>query len=257
MSDALLELDGVSKTYRSRGGYRVKALDDVSLKVEAGRTTAIVGESGSGKTTLSRVALRIEREDAGSVRFHGRGVAYSRGRGGRGTAGKVQAVFQDPYGSFNPRFTIRRSLAEPLHVIGVDGEEAERRSRDALAFVGLPADSLDRYPDQFSGGQRQRICIARAIAPDPELIVLDEPTSALDVIVQAEIIDLLLRLQEERGIGYLYISHDLATVRHIADTIAVMHSGRIVEQGDATDVIEHPREEYTRHLIGSIPNIRL
>ncbi|WP_160319037.1 ABC transporter ATP-binding protein [Bifidobacterium aesculapii] len=250
----LLSLDHISKSYRGRGGYRVQALDDVSLDVAKGATTAIVGESGSGKSTLSRIALRIEHEDSGDVRFHGERLAYSRGRG---VAGKVQAVFQDPYGSLNPRFTIRRSMLEPLHVIGVDGDEAERRIRDALSFVKLPQDSLDRYPDQFSGGQRQRICIARAIAPDPELIVLDEPTSALDVIVQAEIINLLLRLQQERGVAYLYISHDLATVRHIADAIAVMHSGRIVEQGDATTIIDDPQEAYTRQLLNSIPDIRL
>lgn len=256
MSDTeeLLTLQHINKTFRSRGGYRVQALQDVSITVNRGRTLAVVGESGSGKTTLSRVALGIEDSDSGAVLFHGKPLDAKHAKRQHG---RIQAVFQDPYGSLNPRFTIRQSLYEPLHANGIGKDEADLNIREALDFVKLPQDSLDRYPDQFSGGQRQRICIARAIAPNPELIVLDEPTSALDVIVQAEIINLLLRLQQEKHIGYLYISHDLATVRHIADEIAVMHSGQIVEQGPASDIIEHPQHDYTQKLLASIPNVQV
>ena len=252
LNDELFSAEHMSKAYTSRGGYHVQALNDVSIQIQRGKTLAVVGESGSGKTTLGKIVLQLEAPDSGTIRFHG-DVLHAHSH--KTHTGKIQAVFQDPYGSLNPRFTVQQALLEPLRVLKIKHEEAVERVHNALELVQLPVDSLQRRAHQFSGGQRQRISIARAIVSQPELIVLDEPTSALDVIVQADIVDLLLQLQETTHVSYLYISHDLATVKHLADSIAVMHEGRIVEQGSSEQIIEHPQHEYTAALINAIPQI--
>jgi peptide/nickel transport system ATP-binding protein len=245
-----------------RGVFRrtvghVKAVDGVSLAIREGRTLALVGESGSGKTTVGKAILQLVRPTGGSVRHEGEELTrLSRGALKRHRA-SLQIIFQDPYASLNPRLRIADVLAEGMRSLGVGASDAERASRiDALLEqVGLPAQAKSRYPHEFSGGQRQRIAIARALAVEPRLIVCDEPTSALDVSVQAQILNLLGSLQERLGLAYLFITHNIAVVEHLAHEVAVMQSGRIVEQGTAAQVLRAPRSEYTRALLAAVPRL--
>ncbi|GAB6940338.1 dipeptide ABC transporter ATP-binding protein [Isoptericola variabilis] len=259
-AEPVLALDGVRKEFAlPRGAQRrtLVAVDDVSLAVGRGRTYALVGESGSGKTTTARLALRLERPSAGRVVFRGQDVTAARGRELRTLRRGFQVVYQSPYASLDPRFTVEQVIAEPLRAYGV-GDRAERadRVRALVEDVALPADVLRRGPRELSGGQRQRVAIARALALRPDLVVLDEPVSALDVSVQAQILELLVRLQAEHGLAYLFISHDLAVVRQVADEVGVMQRGRLVEQGAAERILLDPQQDYTRELVAAIPGRR-
>lgn len=229
------------------------AVDSVSLTVEAGRTLGLVGESGCGKSTLSRSVVGISPIADGSILVEGTDVSAMREEDLKRVRASVQYVFQDPYASLNPRRTIRQSLTEALAFRGIGGPELEAAARSLVEQVGLRPEHLDRYPHAFSGGQRQRIGIARALAREPRTLVLDEPVSALDMSVQAQIINLLEKLQNELGLGYLFIAHDLSVVRHLSDTVAVMYLGRIVEYGDVADVYGNPQHPYTTALLSSSP----
>jgi oligopeptide/dipeptide ABC transporter ATP-binding protein len=258
MSSApLLHLDRVSKTFSS-GLWRrthVPAVREVSITLARGETLGVVGESGSGKSTLARLALRLLAPTSGEVRFGGEAITSLSERALRPLRKRMQIVFQDPYASLNPHHTVRAIVSEPLLVHGLAKRErdAEPRVRELLDRVGLGADALDRLPSAFSGGQRQRIAIARAIALEPELLVLDEPTSALDVSIQAQVVALLEDLQRERGLAYFFISHDLALVEHMAARIAVMYLGRVVEEGPRSAVVLAPRHPYTAALLAAVP----
>ncbi|HEY3549757.1 MAG TPA: ATP-binding cassette domain-containing protein [Gaiellaceae bacterium] len=232
----------------------VKAVDGVSFEIEEGQTLGLVGESGSGKSTTAYAALQLLRPTAGSVGFDGRELTRLRGETLRQTRREMQIVFQDPYASLNPRMTVGRIVAEPLQAHGI-GTRRSRRASVArlLELVGFDPAYTNRYPHEFSGGQRQRIGIARALALNPKLIVCDEPVSALDVSIQAQILNLLKDLQRDLGLTYLFIAHDLAVVRAMSDTIAVMHEGRLVEQGPAEQVYTRPQTDYTRALLAAVP----
>jgi ABC-type oligopeptide transport system ATPase subunit len=232
----------------------VKAVDGVSFEIEEGQTLGLVGESGSGKSTTAYATLQLLRPTSGSVGFLGRELTRLGGADLRRARREMQIVFQDPYASLNPRMTIGRVLAEPLQTHGI-GTRRTRRASVArlLELVGLEPSYVNRYPHEFSGGQRQRIGIARALALNPRLIVCDEPVSALDVSIQAQILNLLKDLQRDLGLAYLFIAHDLAVVRAMSDTIAVMHEGRIVEQGPAEPVYTDPLTDYTRALLAAVP----
>ncbi len=233
------------KHFQRREGL-LKAVDGVSLHVDRGETLGLVGESGCGKSTLARLALGLEPPTAGRVVFDGRDLGGLRKAELRALRRRMQIVFQDPYASLNPRWSVGRSVGEgpAVHGLGVC-------VAGLLERVGLPADAAERYPHAFSGGQRQRIGIARALAVDPELIVLDEPVSSLDVSVQAQILNLLSELQQERELAYLFISHDLAVVRHVSHRVAVMVQGQIVEEGPTEAIYRSPRHPYTRRLLAS------
>ena len=236
------------------GGTTVAAVDDVSFAIEAGETFGLVGESGSGKTTTGRCVLRLVEPTSGSVRFRGEDVlALNRPRL-RETRRHMQIVFQDPYSSLNPRMRARQIVEEPL-VIHELGNRLERGERAAELFrlVGLDPAQLDRYPHQFSGGQRQRVGLARALALNPSFLVLDEPVSALDVSVQAQVVNLLVDLQQQLKLTYLFIAHDLRLVEHICDRVAVMFLGRIVEVGPTAAIFDSPRHPYTQALLSAIP----
>jgi oligopeptide transport system ATP-binding protein len=238
----------------SREVERIRAVDGVDLTVAAGETLGLVGESGSGKSTLCRAMLQLVEPTSGSVRFEGRELVCLRQRQLRPLRRQMQMIFQDPYASLNPRRRVGQIVGGPLRLNGVaSGTELKRRVEGLLDRVGLSPEHYDRFPHEFSGGQRQRIGIARAIALKPRLIVADEPVSALDVSIQAQIVNLLDDLQEEMGLAYVFVAHDIGVVRHVSDRIAVMHHGRIVEQGDADQVCERPREAYTKRLISAVP----
>ncbi|MDT9595010.1 ABC transporter ATP-binding protein [Nocardioides zeae] len=248
-----IEVAGVSRTFGSGDGA-VHAVDDVSFSVPAGTTHALVGESGSGKTTTIRLLLGLERPDAGTIRVAGRDLDASTPAELREARRHLQLVYQNPFTSLDPRWKVERLVREPLDRYAV-GSRTERRerAREALASVGLAEHLVERRPAALSGGQRQRVAIARALVLHPEVIVLDEPTSALDVSVQADIVELLLRLQADRGLTYVFVSHDLALVRQLAHTVSVMRRGRVVESGTVADVFERPEQDYTRALLASIP----
>ena len=255
--DDLLVVEGLSRTFAlggRRSGHVVRAVDDVSFTVPRGSAFALVGESGSGKSTTARLVLGLDRPDAGEVRVGGVPVARARGEALRSLRRRTQLVHQDPYSSLDPRFTVAQVVDEPLRAHRA-GTAAHRRERVAelLTAVRLPADLARRRPGELSGGQRQRVAIARALALDPELLVLDEPTSALDVSVQAQVLALLADLRAERGLTYLFISHDLAVVRQVTDRVGVMRAGRMVETGPAAEVLDHPQDPYTVELVGAIP----
>jgi len=239
---------------RDRDADRVRAVDRVSLRVESGETLGLVGESGSGKSTLCRTILQLLQPSSGSVRFEGSEIAGLSRRQMQPLRREMQIVFQDPYASLNPRKRIGQIVGEPLRLQGVAaGEERRRQAQELLARVGLSPEHYDRYPHEFSGGQRQRVGIARALALRPKLIVADEPVSALDVSIRAQVLDLLAELQEEMGLSYLFVAHDIGVVRHVSDRIAVMHKGKIVEEGSAEQVCERPLHPYTRSLLAAVP----
>jgi ABC-type oligopeptide transport system ATPase subunit len=237
-----------------RAGTRVAAVDDVSFSIDEGETFGLVGESGSGKTTTGRCILRLIEPTSGAVRFRGENVlSFSRSRM-RATRRDMQIVFQDPYSSLNPRMRARQIVEEPL-VIHKLGDRAQRRERVAELFrlVGLDPQHLERYPHEFSGGQRQRIGLARAIALNPSFLILDEPVSALDVSVQAQVVNLMMDLQQQLKLTYLFIAHDLRLVEHICSRVAVMYLGKIVEMGPAAALFAAPQHPYTRALLSAIP----
>ncbi len=234
----------------------VHALDGVSFSLQAGRTLAVVGESGCGKSTLAKLLTMIETPTAGQLLIDGLDVAQANAEQRRALRRQVQIVFQNPYGSLNPRQTIGRTLMEPLEANQV-GNPAEREAaaRAMLARVGLREEAFDRYPHMFSGGQRQRVAIARALMLQPRVLVLDEPVSALDVSIRAQVLNLLADLQRELGVAYLFISHDLGVVRHVADEVMVMYLGRCVERGPRDAVFGHPRHPYTQALLSATPTV--
>jgi peptide/nickel transport system ATP-binding protein len=235
----------------------VRAVDGVSFDIPAGRTLALVGESGCGKTTAGKALLQLVRPTAGSVRFDGEDLCTLSAGALRARRKDIQIVFQDPFASLNPRMRVADILAEGMGALGVLADDAARRARVAqlLDQVGLPAEAAGRYPHEFSGGQRQRIAIARALSVEPRLIVCDEPTSALDVSVQAQILNLLKRLQADLGLAYLFITHNMAVVEYLADEVAVMYLGRIVESGTVDEVLRDPQHPYTRALLAAVPRL--
>jgi oligopeptide/dipeptide ABC transporter ATP-binding protein len=257
---ALLEVDGLVKHFvaaRSLFGRptaHVKAVDGVSFTVETGKTLALVGESGCGKSTVSRLVLRLIEPDAGTVRFEGRDLGALSAEQLRAFRRDAQIIFQDPYASLNPRMTVAQILAEPLalHAL-VPSAQRRERVEELLRLVGLEPRFARRYPHEFSGGQRQRIAIARALAVEPKLIICDEPVSALDVSIRSQILNLLRDLQDRLKLAYIFVSHDLAVVKHIADRIAVMNLGTIVETANAEALFAAPRHPYSRALLSAIP----
>ena len=269
----LLKVEGLKTWYPLRKGVfsrvygHVKAVDDVSLEVYEGETLGLVGESGCGKTTLGRSILRLAEPTGGKIWFDGIEVTALKGQALRDFRKQAQIVFQDPYSSLNPRITIGEAIAEPMRVHHIHcrglrpAVHEENKLRDAicdlLEQVGLQADHYDRYPHEFSGGQRQRICIARALAVNPRLVICDESVSALDVSVQAQVLNLLNRLKEERHLTYIFISHDLSVVRFMSDRVLVMYNGKPVEMKDADELFEHPQNDYTKKLIAALPGKRM
>lgn len=233
---------------------QVRAVEDVSFTIKKGETLGLVGESGCGKTTVGRLLLRLLEPTGGSVRFAGQSLLELKSAELRRLRPRLQLIFQDPYSSLNPRRTVGDAIAEPMFVHGLArGAELDKRVATLLERVGLPASYRSRYPHEFSGGQRQRVCIARALALNPEFIVCDEAVSALDISIQAQILNLLRDLQDELGLTYLFISHSLNVVRHIADCIAVMYLGNLVELGPAEQVFGQPQHPYTRALVSANP----
>ena len=254
----LISVEGITKMYRIRkSGLRfdeLLAVNEVSFGVKKGTTTAIVGESGSGKSTVAKLILQLESLTSGRIEFEGRDVAGLKGKELLNFRRRVQPVFQDPYGSLDPQYNVGNTIAEPLlaHKVGTK-RERQKRVLQLLDQVSLPASTQFRYPSELSGGQRQRIAIARALALKPDVLVLDEAVSALDVLVQGQILNLLTELQTELGLTYLFITHDLAVVRLVADNVCVMQKGRIVEAASTDDVFDNPREIYTQELLAAIP----
>ena len=257
----LLRVEGLKTWYPLRKGVfgriynYVKAVDEVSLEVFEGETLGLVGESGCGKTTLGRSILRLAEPTGGKVWFDGIEVTALKGQALRDFRKQAQIVFQDPYSSLNPRITIGEAIAEPMLVHDIEKDKKKCRAIvcDLLEQVGLQADHFDRYPHEFSGGQRQRICIARALTVNPRLVICDESVSALDVSVQAQVLNLLNRLKEERHLTYIFISHDLSVVRFMSDRVLVMYNGKPVEMNDADTLFEHPQNDYTKKLIAALP----
>jgi ABC-type glutathione transport system ATPase component len=251
MTDPLLTVEGVSKSFRS-AGHDVHALSDVSISVEPGECHAIIGESGSGKSTLAGLILGLFEPTAGLIRF--RGATVSGRRRPLALKRAIQLIQQNPRSALNPRRTVGQSVRLPLDVHGVGGRSLrDQRVTELLREVGLPTDYVNRTPRALSGGERQRVAIARALACEPELLVLDEPTSALDVLVQARVLQLLTRIRGQRGLAYLFITHDLAVVHGIADRVSVFQKGRLIETGATREIFTSPRSAYTRRLLGSIP----
>ncbi len=250
--EPLIQVEHLVKHFKSRAGW-VKAVDDVSLEIYPGETLALVGESGCGKSTLGRLILRLMDPTSGSIRMNGEELSALKGKELRKCRSQMQMVFQDPFSSLDPHFTVGEVIAEPLRNLGLSKEEQRKQVLELLERVGLQPEHYYRYPHQFSGGQRQRVGIARALAPNPQLIVCDEAVSALDVSIQAQILNLLRKLQRESNLTFLFISHDLAVVRYVASRVCVMFLGQLCEICPVEDAYKHPLHPYTRMLIDSAP----
>lgn len=263
MSEALLQVRNLVKEFPLRKPHPFakqewkRAVDNVSFDVAAGATLALVGESGSGKSTIGLMLLDLLKPTSGEILFDGQAISAMGRQDRRSLRREMQVVFQDPYASLNARMNVRETLTEGMivHKMGRTLQEREERAVELLREVSMPPEALDRYPHEFSGGQRQRIAIARALSVDSRFLVLDEPTSALDVSVQSQVLNLLRRLQRERNLTYLFITHNLDVVSYLADEVAVMEKGRIVERGTVGQIFDSPREAYTRRLLSAIPSI--
>ncbi|MGW3460771.1 ABC transporter ATP-binding protein [Streptomyces olivaceoviridis] len=262
MAEPILEVSGLVKHYPLTRGVlfkkqigAVKAVDGVDFTLARGETLGIVGESGCGKSTVARLLCGLERPTAGTITFKGEDITRLSGKALKAVRRNIQMVFQDPYTSLNPRMTVGDIIGEPydIHPEAAPKGDRRRRVQELLDVVGLDPEYINRYPHQFSGGQRQRIGIARGLALRPEIIVADEPVSALDVSVQAQVVNLLARLQTEFDLSYLFIAHDLSIVRHISDRVAVMYLGRIVETGRDSEIYDHPTHPYTQALLSAVP----
>ncbi len=260
MATPILQVRNLKKYFPIRAGLmrrvvaHVKAVDDVSFDVYDGSTVGLVGESGSGKTTVGRTILKLIEPTAGEILFEGHNIAHLKPSQMLEFRKEMQMIFQDPYGSLNPRMTVGEIIAEPLVVhTKMTKDEIEKRVYELLEVVGLRPEYARRYPHEFSGGQRQRIGIARALALQPKFIVADEPVSALDVSIQAQVINLMIELQQKYGISFLFIAHDLAVVRHMSDYVAVMYLGKIMEYGNNSHIFEEPKHPYTQALLSAVP----
>jgi ABC-type oligopeptide transport system ATPase subunit len=251
----MLQIDHISKSFPAGRGQRTTVLDDIVLNVDEGQSVGLVGESGSGKSTIIRCALGLTRPDSGRVSYSGIDVHSSSRLDALRFRRDVQLVFQDPYASLNPRMTVEELVGEGLLVHKLEASAAGRRARviEMLQMVGLGEEALERYPRSFSGGQRQRIAIARALMIRPKLLICDEPVSALDVSVQAQVINLLQDMQQKLNLGILFVAHDLAVVRHLCTTVAVLEKGRIVEHGTREQVFDNPQHPYTKGLLEAVP----
>lgn len=259
MSDGLVVIKNLVKKFPIKGGIlsrevaSVKAVSDVSLNIARGETVGLVGESGCGKSTLGRCVLRLIESTSGEVHFAGQNITKMPAPELRKLRRKMQIIFQDPYASLNPRMTVGDIITEPLEIHGLYKGERENRVKRLLDLCGLRAEAIHRYPHEFSGGQRQRICIARALAVEPEFLVCDEPVSALDVSIQSQILNLMMDLQEEFKLTYLFISHDLKVVKHVSDRVAVMYLGKVVELAPSDEIYSNPQHPYTKALLSAIP----
>ena len=251
----LLEVEGLKKYFQVGKGQTLKAVDDISFQIKKGQTLGLVGEFGCGKTTVGRTLLRIYEPDAGKILFDGKDISRVSKKEAKELTRRMQMVFQDPYASLNPFFTVGEIVEEGMKIHKMYHSETERMERvyELVEMVGLNKDHANRFPHELSGGQRQRVGIARALALNPEFIVCDEPISALDVSIQAQVVNMLMKFQEEMDLTYLFIAHDLSMVRHIADQTAVMYLGTMVEYGSTRDVYEHPVHPYTRGLLSAVP----
>jgi oligopeptide transport system ATP-binding protein len=253
----LLQVTNIAKEFAIKGNKnKIKAVDGLSFSLNAGETLGVVGESGSGKSTLGRLVLRLLEPTSGEIIFDGQKISELNPKDLRAARRQMQMIFQDPFASLDPRMTVEELIREPLdiHKIGSDSERSEM-AKNIIGHVGLTEDALSRYPHEFSGGQRQRISIARAIITKPKLIVADEPVSALDVSIQSQILNLMLDLRKEMNLTYIFISHDLSVIQHIADKVAVMYLGKIVEFASVEEIFANPQHPYTKALISAVPQI--
>jgi peptide/nickel transport system ATP-binding protein len=252
---ALLEVDHLKKYFSVAAGVN-HAVDDITLKIEKGHTMGVVGESGCGKSTLGRSIIRLHDVTSGSIRLNGQDITNVKGKELRAVREKMQVIFQDPYSSLNPRMTVEETIKEPLQVAKrFKRESIERRAEEIMDRIGIEERLRLAYPHEMDGGRRQRVCIARAIALNPEFVLCDEPVSALDVSIQAQVLNLLLELQEEFGLTYMFVTHDLSVVRYISDDICVMYLGQLVETAPSRELFERPLHPYTKALLSAIPSV--